>query len=221
MEITTTRNRNHALRASIFAGAAYALLAFGTVACGKPNDPQLTDGCTYKYSSEGTTLKWTAYKFTEKVGVSGTFDRYEVTGNESGTTAREAVAGLRFKIDSLSVNSGVPDRDAKISREFFGTMQNAGSISGHVKSVTDDGTGVISLEFNNQTRDLPVTYTLTDNVNLTVKSSLNVNDWAAEASLKALNKVCEALHTSADGKSVLWPDVSVEINAVLQRDCAQ
>jgi polyisoprenoid-binding protein YceI len=201
-------------------GAASVIFACAA-ACGEAPDPQIADGCTYGYNGASTQLKWTAYKFTDKVGVGGTFKKYSVEGAPAATTARSAVAGLKFKVDALSVDSGVADRDNKIAEHFFGTMSGGGTIRGQVKSVDPDGKGVVTIEFNGQSRDVPVTYTLTDNVNLEVKGSLDVNDWAAGESLKALNKVCEELHTGADGASVLWPDVVLQINTVLERDCAE
>lgn len=198
--------------------AAVGVTIFYTQACGEAPDPQLNDGCSYTYQNGKTELQWTAYKFTDKIGVSGGFDSFSVTGGGAADSVREAVAGLRFSIRPASVNSGVPDRDKKIVESFFGTMQLADEISGSVTAV-NAGRGTIELQLNGRSRELPVEYSITDEVNLNVRAVVDIRDWQAGESLSALNKVCEEQHTGADEKSVLWPDVAIEIKTVLARDC--
>lgn len=194
-----------------------ALLVFGN--CGERSDPQLADGCSYEYSSGQTELKWTAYKFTDRAGVSGGFSSYQVEGMAKAGTVREALSGLTFEIDANSVDTGLADRDGKIQRRFFGTMQSPGIITGSVTSVGDN-VGTLTLNFNGQSKTLPVEYSLQNDVELSVKAILDLGDWQAKSSLASLQKVCEAQHTGADLKSILWPDVMIEIRTVLDRDCA-
>ena len=58
---------------------------------------QEVKNCTYQYAKDSTRVAWTAYKFTEKVGVGGKFDEFEVTGNTSGQTPEEIVQSISFK----------------------------------------------------------------------------------------------------------------------------
>lgn len=192
-----------------------ASVALFFVACKKPAAGD--DGCTYSYDPASTEFKWTAYKFTEKAGVGGSFDKIEARGLKSGSP-EEVFGGLSFTVKTDSVNSGNETRDPKIRDSFFRTMQPDGDISGSVKSM-GDGKAVVNIAFNGQSRDVAMEYGVDEAGVFTASGEIDVNEWGAQESLAALNKVCEDLHKGEDGKSKLWPDVSLSVKSTLKKDC--
>jgi hypothetical protein len=204
---------------SILSLAAIALLA----SCGGQQPAQQTDEaapqvCRYSYQHDSTSVKWTAYKFTEKVGVSGSFDEMEVTGTLAEEMTLVNVFGSAgFNIPVSSTNSLVPDRDMKIKEHFFGTMNATDSISGRVVSITEEGAQV-EITMNDQTRSVDMDVIINGS-ELKLESVIQLSDWDALASVDALNKICHDLHIGADGVSKLWPEVKLEIRTVLAENC--
>ncbi len=204
---------------SILSLTAIALLA----SCGGQQPAQQTDEatpqvCRYSYQHDSTSVKWTAYKFTEKVGVLGSFDEMEVTGTLAEEMTLVNVFGSAgFKIPVSSTNSLVPDRDMKIKEHFFGTMNATDSISGRVVSITEEGAQV-EITMNDQTRSVDMDVIINGS-ELKLESVIQLGDWDALASVDALNKICHDLHIGADGVSKLWPEVKLEIRTVLAENC--
>lgn len=204
---------------SILSLTAIALFA----SCGGQQSAQQTDEaapqvCRYSYQHDSTSVKWTAYKFTEKVGVSGSFDEMEVTGTLAEEMTLVNVFGSAgFNIPVSSTNSLVPDRDMKIKEHFFGTMNATDSISGRVVSITEEGAQV-EITMNDQTRSVDMDVIINGS-ELKLESVIQLGDWDALASVDALNKICHDLHIGADGVSKLWPEVKLEIRTVLAENC--
>jgi hypothetical protein len=204
---------------SILSLTAIALLA----SCGGQQSAQQTDEaapqvCRYSYQHDSTSVKWTAYKFTEKVGVSGSFDEMEVTGTLAEEMTLVNVFGSAgFNIPVSSTNSLVPDRDMKIKEHFFGTMNATDSISGRVVSITEEG-AQIEISMNGQTRSVDMDV-MVNGSELMLEGVIQLADWDALASVDALNKICHDLHIGADGISKLWPEVKLEVRTVLTERC--
>ncbi|WP_243393401.1 YceI family protein [Leptospira perolatii] len=192
----------------------------------KPKTPAVPQPgvCKFTFSPADTSLEWKAFKFTDKAGVGGKFTKFKTSGTSAADSQEGAIAGLAFEIDSKDVDSGNPDRDAKIKSQFFGTMKEKGMISGSLLSVSvsqdrKSGTGNLKLRLNGIEKEIPLTFVIENGDVLKVKGSINVNDWNATSSLNALNQVCKDLHTGKDGKSVLWPDVEISIQTRLKSEC--
>ncbi|WP_425460220.1 YceI family protein [Leptospira semungkisensis] len=180
--------------------------------------------CKYSVVAEQTSLEWKAFKFTEKTGVGGKFTKVSISGTKPGDSVTHALKGLKFSLEPIDLDSGNAERDPKIKGAFFGNLKANGKISGSLSSVSLDadqksGKGVIQLTLNGVTKALPLQFTLENGNILNVKGSLDLNHWKAGAALKALNDICKDLHTSKDGKSVLWPDVEITIKSELKKDC--
>ncbi|MCB1321843.1 MAG: YceI family protein [Leptospiraceae bacterium] len=190
------------------------------VHCGEqPPTDVLADGCQYTYDPATTELKWTAFKFTDRVGVGGTFDEYQVSGTEADATSPQAaVRNLKFSIQGPSVNSDNPERDAKIAGSYFGLMENTGTIEGSVKSAGADE-GVVTILMNGVEKDIPVTVEMSGVSQMKVSGNIDVNDFNAQESVQKLNEVCSEKHTGEDGASKLWPDVDFTITTTFKRDC--
>ncbi len=177
--------------------------------------------CTYTYNNEGTEILWVAYKYTERTGVNGVFDSFEVSGVNEGSTPAEVLQNASFNITTGSVNSGDATRDPKIRETFFGSMTNGDVLTGTVASISGDdqsGEVVFNLSMNGVEQPVNGTYKM-EGEKLEVEAKMNVETWSAMPAIQALNKVCEDLHKGADGKSILWPDVSLFISTTLNKNC--
>lgn len=172
--------------------------------------------CTYGYDNALTGVFWTAYKYTEKAGVKGHFDTIMVSGTGTGQKPEDVLGNATFTIVTSSVNSDNPDRDAKIAEHFFGTM-NTPAITGNITSM-DGGNGTVNIIMNEVEKEIPFTYTMEDNT-FRLGCEINVEDWNGGDGIAALNEVCKDLHTGTDGKSKLWPDVSIVVETTLSKEC--
>lgn len=172
--------------------------------------------CTYTYNEGMTSLDWTAYKTSEKVPVEGSFNNFEITA-ESGSDPLEVAKSMSFTIETASVETNNPDRNAKISEHFFNTI-NTEEITGSVKSLKEDGSAIVTIKMNGVDFDVKGTYTLNDLV-FSFKASIDVAAWNGVSGIEALNAVCKDLHTGADGVSKLWSEVAISFSTTLKSDC--
>jgi len=179
------------------------------------NDDKLTEN--YVVKPEGTTVKWTAYKTTEKVPVGGKFKLLKFD-NKAGSTPEEALNNLSFSIPVSSVFTNDPSntRDAKIINFFFGAMLETEILTGKIKYVNN--AYVASITMNGETNDLPLDVTITDERRIKLTGTMNLKDWKALDALASLNKVCYDLHKGADGVSKTWEDVAIEVDTYLRKN---
>lgn len=202
-----------------------SILAF-LAACGEKKTQENTqteetpkvEVCSYELLPDSARVAWTAYKFTERVGVNGKFDSFQVqSATAKAENAKDLLNGLALKVLVSSLNSANPERDAKIKKSFFGTMTASDTLSGSIKEVGTDSL-TISFKMNGIEKDLKASYQISD-TEIMLMSDININTWNAGKSLAELNKVCKELHKGTDGKSILQPDVKLIISAPLKKVC--
>lgn len=183
-----------------------------------------TSACSYRYQSAFTEVKWTAFKFTEKLGVSGKFDEFEVIPGKDSGSIEGILNGLTFSIAVSSVNSENPDRDAKIKAHFFGSMQETTDIQGKIVSVNMQdslsGEAKVEIGLNQLTKEVPMKLEI-NGLQLMLKGEIDLTQWNAQSSVDSLNQICYDLHKGSDGKSVLWPNVSIEVKSTLLKLCPE
>ncbi|TGK50530.1 YceI family protein [Leptospira kanakyensis] len=178
------------------------------------------ENCTYEYDPSQTSLEWTAFKFTEKTGVKGKFDSIKVTGKQKDKSKFGAVKSIQFQIDSSTANSGVPDRDGKIKKFFFGSVKGNGKISGSFSDIStgETGTAKLNLRFGNAKTTAPVNFVWKEDV-LEVTGTVDVVALGLQSGLSKLNAECNDLHKGSDGVSKLWPNVDVKVVSTLKKVC--
>ncbi|MEH0155860.1 YceI family protein [Limibacter armeniacum] len=213
---------------------AAALVAFGAISCNKATQQENTSSVevaetktekqVFTFDKANTSVLWTAFKFTEKAGVGGKFDEFEVTPKVTSAESPMAIMNaLTFSIPVSSVNSSNPDRDGKLREHFFGKMANTEAITGTIKAVEGDdkaGTATVTVKLNDVEKDLSMKYTVSEKEDdapgtIRLTGTIDVAEFGATPALEALNGVCEDLHKGSDGKSVLWPTVDVVVKSVL------
>lgn len=169
---------------------------------------------TISITKEKIKANWTAYKFTERAGVSGVFDEIIIKDKMYGATIKDVLNGVKFEIPVASINSNNPERDKKIANSFFGSMNNTPSLIGSINSINgnnNQGTCKVSLQMNDMTKPLNMEYHLVDDSYYVLKGIIDLNQWEAQGAVKKLNEICKDLHIGKDGVSKLWPDVKVVI----------
>lgn len=167
----------------------------------------------YVVKSEATNVKWVAYKTTEKVPVGGEFATLNFE-DKGGATPEEALNNLEFSIPVSSLFTKDETRDEKLKTSFFGAMLNPELLKGKIKYA--DNAYSADITMNGVTANLPLEVSITDDRRVSMKGTMNLNDWDALGALESLNKVCFDLHKGADGVSKTWEDVAIEVNTYLR-----
>jgi len=167
------------------------------------------------FSTMGTNAKilWTAYKFTDKVAVSGTFDQFELTTNENTSTPENFLVGNKIMINTHSVNTENPIRDAKIRTHFFDVME-ADTILGEIINAKN-GKGKLMLELHHMKDTVSYTY-MNQLDTLVVNTTIDLNNWNGQKAINSLNTECYELHMGPDKISKLWPDINITLEIPLK-----
>ena len=198
----------------------YTAVLFIAAACSsstKSSDDESEVSCTYQLDGQSLDFKWTAYKFTEKTGVPGTFDDITLEAETASKSLDDLITSISFTINTSSINSKDPIRDVKVSHFFFGTMANTDDITGSIKSV-DGSNVVIALTLNDLTLDVPGNLSFSGDT-IKLSSTVDFKAFGAEAALAKLNEVCSVEHTGEDDESVFWDVVDIDVLAVFTKKC--
>ncbi|MGV6861628.1 MAG: YceI family protein [Putridiphycobacter sp.] len=174
--------------------------------------------CTYAYNPESTVVGWTAFKFTEKTGVSGKFDDVQVAiANQESEDMFAVLNGASVTIPVNSVNSENPERDQKIDSLFFGAMEATDMISALVKDINAEK-AVIEISMNNVSKEYEGTISV-ENETVKFNTTINLDDFEAQSAVTSLNDACKDLHTGEDGVSKLWSEVDINVETTLTKTC--
>lgn len=165
----------------------------------------------FAVSNAENDINFVAYKTTEKVGVNGWFTKVDVLSGGEGNSVKEAIHNTEFSIPISSLYTKDTSRDYKIRKNFFGMMDNTDILSGKLM-ISDETSGTAEVTMNGETKQVPFTYTIVDR-KFSMNAIIDVNDWNAGKALATLNKVCEFLHTGADGVSKTWSEVALNITS--------
>jgi len=171
---------------------------------------------TYSINANNSSIKWTAYKTTSKIPVNGEFTSFEVDETKKGDSPLEVLNNLKFNIPIASLYTADTIRDAKLKKFFFGSMQNTASISGEI-FMNNDTSGTVGITMNGITHSLPISTVFT-NQSATIEATMDLDNWQAQAAIKALNVVCSELHTGNDGISKTWNEVKINIVASFKKE---
>jgi polyisoprenoid-binding protein YceI len=177
----------------------------------------VVENCTYSYDPAATTLTWTAYKHTAKVGVNGSFDEINVQANNDQTDKMSVLNGATFSIPISSTNSQDEVRDPKIKESFFGLMESTENIEGKITAMSTTS-ATVELLMNGISKSYTGEVTVEDE-KITFVTTIDILDFEAQASLDGISEVCEEKHTGADGVNKFWTDVRIAISTELAKSC--
>ncbi|WP_298765137.1 YceI family protein [uncultured Polaribacter sp.] len=190
------------------------MVSVGFTSCksDKKNDKALEkETAAFSLEKAENEINFTAYKFTEKKGVGGAFRQVKITSGGAGNSIKEAINNAEFSIPISSLFTKNSGRDYKIQKFFFGMMKNTKLLSGKLQ-LESDTTGKATIVMNGVTNTVPFSYTIVDNT-FAMSATMDVSNWNALDALASLNKVCETLHTGADGVSKTWSEVALNITS--------
>ena len=196
------------------------LLIVGFTSCKSESTEQASPEkvCTYSYNEGTTNLEWTAFKTNARVGVSGGFNEISVT-SESYDDPKKVIESIKFSIKTSSVESNNEERNGKIAKHFFETI-NTPVINGKIKTLKTDGKAIIELEMNGIVMDIEGEYTLEEKA-FNFHSLIDLGMWNAIQGVNSLNEVCYDLHKGEDGISKLWSEVELKLNTILKSECSK
>ena len=162
---------------------------------------------TFSVIGETSTVKWTAFKTTDKVAVKGKFNTINITNSKKATTVEEALNGILFSIPVSSIFSNETTRDSKLKQFFFGAMKNTEFISGTF-DINETGS-FANITMNGISKSIPVKLNI-DGQTVKFSNTINLNDWDLGNALASINKACFDLHKGSDGVSKTWDEVEIE-----------
>ncbi|GMN11734.1 YceI family protein [Croceitalea sp. MTPC9] len=162
----------------------------------------------YAIDTTGISLQWTAYKFTDKMAVHGTFNDFSVDFQKNKKTIEDLLVKDKITIHTMSVNSGAEIRDAKLKTYFFEVFKSD-IIRGEILDAKN-GKGVMNIELNTISREVDYTYSQKGDT-LFLKTAINLANWKGEEAINTLNRECYELHMGVDKVSKLWPNVVITI----------
>ncbi len=178
--------------------------------------------CTYSVGENPVKVEWTAFKLTEKVGVTGTFNTTKLSGPTKAASLVDLAKGLSMEIDGTSIESANPARNATISQFFFQNFVPSPSITGQVEQVDGDdskGTLHIAITMNGNTETVPFAYTISKDHEVQASATIDMMDFGLQKAFDTLHLACEEQHTGEDGISKTWTDVDLKLSGKFAKAC--
>ena len=119
-------------KGSIFILSFFILFSFEACKKSQKDKTKSVEGI-YKVVDSTATVKWTAYKTTDKLPVSGVFNIVNITKSVGGKTPQSALNNLEFSIPVSSIFSKNEERDGKLKKLFFGVMASTSLLTGTIQ----------------------------------------------------------------------------------------
>lgn len=164
---------------------------------------------------ENPKIKFTGYKFAEKMAVSGTFKSIEWNVPKSAKDFKTLMNKAKLKIDTHSIDAGAEARDINITEGLF---KNWGGryIEVEVKEV-DEAHQIVKTELTigKEDHDVYFDYYKNKQGEYVFTSSINLLQMGYAKAYNMLAEICGDLHTM-DGIRKSWPTVDLEVVAKIQ-----
>ncbi len=179
--------------------------------------------CKYQVKPEDVKVEWTAYKFTDKTPVLGTFNTYEIKGPSSAKDLTTLVKGLSIDIDASSIESNNAGRNATIREYFFQKFVPAFIIKGEVESFSgEESSGEIAfkINMNSVSHTIPMKYKIDSENNFSAEGKFTMNDFKLKEAYDSIHETCQALHTGEDGIAKTWEEIGLKVTAKYQKQCS-
>ncbi|MCE3039755.1 YceI family protein [Helicobacter anatolicus] len=154
--------------------------------------------------------KWTAYKTSEKVAVSGTFNDIKYKFGKKQNSIAEILEGATATINPLSVNLNDEVKNTNVRESFFAKFAKSDMIKVTFRNVIegkDQGSILASVNMNGKTVKVPMQYSIKDGV-LEAKGILDILEFGAKEAFKSLATTCHDLHSG-----LTWSQVEISFSA--------
>jgi len=163
---------------------------------------EVEETCLYTYNADSTSLNWTAFKTTDRVGVNGSFKKLKVSVADSAYSIKEVMESVEFVVDVNSIFTNNPERDETLRKFFFASLEDGGEIYGEVKIVEGDnrsGGGTVKLKLNGIARDVGFEYEVSG-ANVLLRTKINLDSFNGQGAIETLNG--ERLRTRSIAKNI-------------------
>ena len=174
---------------------------------------EISKNQSFVIDDSGITVAWTAYKFTDKIAVTGTFDDYSIKKHSKSGSVENLLTKLRISIPTDSVDAMNAIRDFKLRSSFFDAF-NTSTINGTILKV-NESKGFVRLKMNKISKNIPFTYSLVNDT-ISIFTKLDLKKWKGEEALSRIERECVEHLKGVDGISKLWPEIDVEIKIPLR-----
>jgi hypothetical protein len=174
--------------------------------------------CNYQLKGGSEKIEFTGFKFTEKTGVSGTFENFKIQTLGSAESIESLIENGSFWIDSFSLDAGKKARNVNIAK---GLLSNLGtkSFRGYVKSINPKAKSLqFSLVIGKDIHDVPLKYEVKGN-SFSAKGTIDLLALGYKKGFEALQKICNVWHKGSDGVSKTWSDVEIRVSADFAKKC--
>ena len=189
------------------------ILSFTVISCKKEIKKEQAK---FSVVAETITVNWTGYKTTSKIPVKGQFKTVEISNSKEAGNATEALNGIQFNLPVSSLFSGDDERDGKLKQLFFGVMDATTSLTGTL-NLGANSKGTINLKMNGISKEIPITYVVSDQI-VQLEGSLDIiNDFGAQVAMESLSKACFELHKGPDLVSKTWSEVAIDAAVYLKK----
>ncbi len=155
------------------------------------------------HDQKSTVITWTGFKLAKKIGVSGTFDKFEVKTKEANN-AMDVLTSAAFNIEASTVNSKDKTRDFKIAKFVFSTLEGGAAITGRVLKRNDEKVLVL-FKMNDVEQKVIMNHVQKDNKH-TLESTIDMLSFGMKDEHAAIAKACTSKH---EGKT--WTDVAIKV----------
>ncbi len=164
-------------------------------------------------TADSLKIRWTAYKTTAKVPVSGTFTDFTYRMNAKATDPAALLDKAVVSIKTASVFSGNEARDKILRDAFFQMMMETNKIELRTAG-WDKAHGILHSVIRMNNREVPVNFTVKQKDGL-LQGDADIDvvkQFKAGRALYNLHTMCEDKHTGKDGVSKTWPDVHLHFD---------
>lgn len=197
-----------------------ALAEIETATLANTAEMKTMNSCTYEVTPGSLKVNWTAFKTTDRLGVTGSFKNIVLDGPTRAESFESLLTGITVTIDRNSVNLNDALKENNLNSYFFEKLAGENFI-GRITAVNEnDQTLVLTLTLNGQIQDIPMSYAY-DPSNGSIKATgrIDLLAFQAESALRSLNEQCFDLHKGPDGVSKTWPDVDLVLQAEVKTNC--
>lgn len=185
----------------------------------KPATQEEHSDCTYIITQ--AKPEWTAYKYTEKAAVGGTFNTFTLSPTPPATSLSEAFEGVSIEIDAASVESNNPARNTTIAEKYFALFAPKSIITGNVLSAKgDERKGSIEINIDMNGVQKPYTFSYEGKEGSLVASSvMDMMDFQLQKPFDSIHTACKTLHTGKDGVAKTWTEVALRVVVTYEKQC--
>ena len=203
---------------------AIALIIIVITATSSPS-ADAAKNCVYSTDPSTIAVQWTAFKTNDKVPVHGKFNTIKQLRKleKSYTTVAQLLKAATIEIDLISSDTAAPPRDETLKEHFFKKLKGKFLVTGtltQIKAKPDNsGTASMNLKFNDQTKRIPVTFSLTKEGQFSLNGKMDLVNFTAHEALESLSKACHDLHKGSDGVSKTWSEVEFTVTTQIKENC--